>query len=85
MRSEERRVGRGGEFKAHRIIGRRGDRVLTRRDACIDADGWIAIPEVLGRVVAAEGGQDDRTGFGSLERLRFFCREAYRLLRRLSS
>ena len=75
---------RMGEFKAHRIIGRKRDSVLIRGDACIDSDGWIAIPEILGRVVAAERGGDGRT-FGSLERTWFFCHEAYRRLRTLKS
>jgi signal peptidase I len=75
---------REGVFKAHRIIRRKRDFVLIRGDACIDSDGWIAIPEILGRVASAEG-RDGRTTFGSLERLQFFCREAYRRLRRLKS
>jgi len=75
----------GGEFKAHRIIGRNRDSVLTRGDACIDADGWIAIPEILGRVVAAESDGRDTTIFDFWERLRFFCREAYTRLRSLNS
>ena len=76
---------RGGVFKAHRVIRRNRDFVLVRGDACIDSDGWIAVAEILGRVVAAERGGDGTTTFDFWERLRFFCREAYRRLRRLKS
>ena len=76
---------RRGMFKAHRVIGRKRDSVLVRGDACIDIDGWIAIPEILGRVVAAERDGDSATIFDFWERLQFFCREAYRRLRSLKS
>jgi len=44
----------GDQFKAHRIIRKRGQCFITRGDASIDSDGEIRRDQILGRVTAKE-------------------------------
>ena len=44
----------GEQFKAHRIIRKRGQRFITRGDAGVDTDGEIRCDQILGRVTAKE-------------------------------
>ena len=44
----------GAQFKAHRIIRKRGQCLITRGDAGIDTDGEIRCDQILGRVTAKE-------------------------------
>jgi signal peptidase I len=44
----------GEQFKAHRIIRKRGQCFITRGDAGIDSDGEIRCDQILGRVTAKE-------------------------------
>jgi hypothetical protein len=44
----------GGQFKAHRIIRKRGQHFITRGDAGMDTDGEIRCDQILGRVTAKE-------------------------------
>jgi hypothetical protein len=45
---------RGEEFKAHRIIRKRGPFFITRGDAGVDTDGEIRADQILGMVTAKE-------------------------------
>jgi uncharacterized repeat protein (TIGR01451 family) len=69
-----------GEFKAHRILRKKGERFVTRGDAGMNIDGEVARAQILGRVVAKEC---PRTGqrlslSGAAARMRFFLAEARR-------
>ena len=44
----------GEQFKAHRIIRKRGPRFITRGDSGLDSDGEIRCDQILGRVTAKE-------------------------------
>lgn len=44
----------GAEFKAHRIIRKRGQYFVTRGDAGTDPDGEIRCDQILGMVIAKE-------------------------------
>jgi signal peptidase I len=44
----------GEQFKAHRIIRKRGQCFITRGDAGVDSDGEIRCDQILGRVTAKE-------------------------------
>jgi signal peptidase I len=44
----------GEQFRAHRIIRKRGQCFLTRGDAGVDTDGEIRCDQILGRVTAKE-------------------------------
>ena|SRR5579884_664822 len=70
--------GASEQFKAHRIISMRGDRLLTRGDAGHDADEAIRRDQVLGIVIAkecAQSGQIIRLS-GLLARSTFWLRKA---------
>src|SRR5690242_20501702 len=41
-----------GEFKAHRIVGRRGRYFVTRGDTGMEIDGIVRREEIVGRVVS---------------------------------
>src|SRR5258708_14772220 len=45
---------KGGEFKAHRIVGKAGNYFVSRGDAGMETDGAMRIEEIVGRVVARE-------------------------------
>lgn len=45
---------RGEDFKAHRIIRKRGPLFITRGDAGVDTDGEIRGDQILGKVIAKE-------------------------------
>ncbi len=70
----------GSEFKAHRIIRKRGQSFITRGDAGVDTDGEIRCDQILGRVIAKESVNSRRLirldGIGT--RLVFFASEARR-------
>jgi Peptidase S24-like len=42
-------------FLAHRIVGIEGNRIWTKGDACLAADGPISRTSVIGRAVSREG------------------------------
>jgi hypothetical protein len=44
----------GAEFKAHRILRKRGECFITRGDAGVDIDGEIRCDQILGMVIAKE-------------------------------
>lgn len=44
----------GEQFKAHRIIRKRGQCLITRGDSGVDSDGEIRGDQILGRVTAKE-------------------------------
>lgn len=71
---------RGEEFKAHRIIRKRGPFFTTRGDAGIDTDGEIRGDQILGRVIAKETINSRRLVRldGVRTRLSFFASEARR-------
>lgn len=50
----------GEQFKAHRIIRKRGRRFITRGDAGVDSDGEIRCDQILGRVTAKEADNSRR-------------------------
>jgi len=67
-----------GEFKAHRILWKKGERFVTRGDAGMNIDGEVAREQIVGRVIAKEC---TRTGqkltlCGAAARVRFFLAEA---------
>jgi len=73
------------EFKAHRIIRKRSQSLITRGDAGLESDGEIRQDQVVGRVIAKECSQ---TGaIISLHspgaRADFFWRELRRIVARL--
>jgi signal peptidase I len=70
----------GEQFKAHRIIRKRGQCFITRGDAGIDSDGEIRRDQILGRVTAKEGMNSRRLVRldGIRARLQFFAFEARR-------
>jgi signal peptidase I len=70
----------GAEFKAHRIIRKRGQYFITRGDTGMDADGEIRRDQILGRVTAKEciiSGRMVRLD-GLAARLAFLASEARR-------
>jgi len=73
----------GAEFKAHRIIRKRGECFITRGDAGIDTDGEIRRDQILGRVIAKESFNSRRLVRldGMRTRLSFFASEARRWIR----
>ena len=70
----------GGEFKAHRIIRKRGKRFITRGDTGIDTDVEIRCDQILGRVIAKETINSRRVVRldGARSRFTFFASEARR-------
>jgi len=70
----------GSEFKAHRIIRKRGQRFITRGDAGVDTDGEIRCDQILGRVIAKESINSRRLVRldGVRSRFLFFASEARR-------
>ena len=70
----------GEQFKAHRIIGKRGRCFITRGDAGIDIDGEIRRDQILGRVTAKESMNSRRLVRldGMRARLQFFALEIRR-------
>jgi hypothetical protein len=70
----------GAEFKAHRIIRKRGQCFVTRGDAGVDTDGEIRCDQILGRVTAKEAVNSGRLVRldGMRARLGFFALEARR-------
>jgi signal peptidase I len=74
----------GAEFKAHRIIRKRGECFITRGDAGVDTDGEIRCDQILGRVIAKESVDSHRLVRldGVRTRLGFFASEARRWIRR---
>lgn len=70
----------GEQFKAHRIIRKRGQCFVTRGDAGVDTDGEIRCDQIIGRVTAKEP-RDSRRLIrldGMRARLRFFALEIRR-------
>ena len=70
----------GEQFKAHRIIRKRGQCFITRGDAGIESDGEIRRDQILGRVTAKEGMNSRRLVRldGIRARLEFFALETRR-------
>ena len=70
----------GDQFKAHRIIRKRGQCFITRGDAGIDIDGGIRRDQILGRVTAKESMNSRRLVRldGMRARLQFFALEIRR-------
>lgn len=68
------------EFKAHRIIRKRGECFITRGDAGVDTDGEIRCDQILGRVIAKESINSRRLVRldGVRSRFVFFVSEARR-------
>jgi signal peptidase I len=69
-----------GEFKAHRIIRKRGDFFVTRGDGGCETDNEIHRDQILGLVIAKECRHTGRTVriHGVAARLAFFATEARR-------
>lgn len=70
----------GQQFKAHRIISKRGQSFITRGDAGVDTDGEIRCDQILGRVTARESLSSGRLVRldGMRARLEFFALETRR-------
>lgn len=70
----------GEQFKAHRIIRKRGQCFITRGDAGLDSDGEIPSDQILGRVTAKETLNSRRLVRldGMKARLEFFAAELRR-------
>jgi len=68
------------QFKAHRIIRKRGQSFITRGDSGIDSDGEIRCDQILGRVTAKEAASSRRLVRldGMRARLEFFAFETRR-------
>ncbi len=68
------------QFKAHRIIRKRGQCFITRGDAGVDTDGEIRCDQILGRVTAKETMNSHRLVRvdGMRARLEFFAAELRR-------
>ncbi len=67
----------GGEFKAHRIVRKRGQRFITRGDAAMETDGEICGEQIVGRIFAR---QCEPSGplvplTGTRIRLKFFAKQ----------
>lgn len=71
---------RDGEFKAHRILQKKGEFFVTRGDAAMNIDGEVARAQIVGRVVAKECQRSGRLVAlaGAAARVRFFLAEARR-------
>jgi uncharacterized repeat protein (TIGR01451 family) len=69
-----------GEFRAHRILRKKGECFVTRGDAGMNIDGEVARAQIVGRVVAKECQQNGClvTLAGAGARMRFFLAEARR-------
>lgn len=65
----------GEQFKAHRIIRKRGQCFITRGDSGVDTDGEIRCDQILGRVIAKEAVSSRRLVRldGMKARLEFFA------------
>lgn len=70
----------GEQFKAHRIIRKRGQCFITRGDSGLDTDGEIRCDQILGRVTAKETINSRRLVRldGMRSRLEFFASELRR-------
>jgi hypothetical protein len=70
----------GTEFRAHRIIRKRGQFFITRGDSGVDTDGEICGDQILGRVIAKEPVNSGRLVRldGLKSRLGFFAGEIRR-------
>ncbi len=70
----------GEQFKAHRIIRKRGQCFITRGDSGVDTDGEIRCDQILGRVIAKEAVSSRRLVRldGMKARLEFFALETRR-------
>lgn len=70
----------GEQFKAHRIIRKRGQCFITRGDSGVDNDGEIRCDQILGRVIAKEVVNSRRLVRldGMRARLEFFSLETRR-------
>jgi hypothetical protein len=70
----------GEQFKAHRIIRKRGQCFITRGDAGVDTDGEIRCDQILGRITAKESLNSRRLVRldGMRTRLEFFALETRR-------
>lgn len=70
----------GAEFRAHRIIRKRGQCFITRGDSGVDTDGEIRGDQILGRVTAKESMHSHRLVRldGMKSRLGFFAAEVRR-------
>jgi hypothetical protein len=70
----------GAEFKAHRIIRKRGQYLITQGDAGTDPDGEIRCDQILGMVIAKEaiGSRQLVRLDGVAARLSFLASEARR-------
>jgi signal peptidase I len=68
------------QFRAHRIIRKRGQCFITRGDAGVDTDGEIRCDQILGRVTAKEATNSRRLVRldGVKARLEFFAFELRR-------
>jgi signal peptidase I len=67
----------GAEFKAHRIIRKRGDLFSTRGDAGVDIDK-IRPEQIVGKVIAKECKGRTISLSGTIARAEFFWRELRR-------
>ena len=70
----------GEQFKAHRIVRKRGQSFITRGDAGVDTDGEIRCDQILGRVTAKESKNSRRLVRldGTKARLQFLALELRR-------
>jgi signal peptidase I len=70
----------GEQFRAHRIIRKRGQCFITRGDAGVDTDGEIRCDQILGRVIAKETTNSSRLVRlnGMRARLKFLALEIRR-------
>ena len=72
-----------GEFKAHRIVGRRGRYFVTRGDTGMEIDGIVRREEIVGRVVSKWNANiGEVSSLGHRDRLRFLALEIQKLARR---
>jgi len=69
-----------GEFKAHRILRKKGDLFVTRGDSGMNIDGEVTSEQIMGRVTAKECTQTGRRIplSGAAARVRFFLAEVRR-------
>src|SRR5438270_8544336 len=64
------------EFKAHRIVKKRGRTFVTRGDAGMQTDGSILADQIIGQIVASESARRGVSHYGRQERARFFLASA---------
>lgn len=74
-------IRKGAEFKAHRIVSRRGRALITRGDAGVEADSEISCDQALGVVIAVEREDHRIRLYGVRARLYFLARERWRRFR----